>query len=263
MTAESGSRLPIDRWFEGRVALVTGGTRGIGRALVRRMHQGGCKVLINHPGLAETEQEGAALLAELEQIRTGSGVLLPADLREETQVAEMFQRIQTDHGGIDYLLNNAGILRDRTLAKMTFQEWNEVIQVNLTGTFLCCRYAVELMRPGGAIVSLSSYSAQAGLFGQTNYAASKAGLIGLTRSLSREMAGRRIRVNAIAPGFVETAMTAGIPEQQYREMAAAIPLQRAGKPDEIADAAAFLCSEMASYITGQTLGVNGGIYFGG
>ena len=161
-------------------------------------------------------------------------------------------------GGLDLLVNNAGILRDRTIAKMTGEEWQSVLDVNLTGVFHGCKYGLEIMRDGGAIVNIGSLSAEAGFTGQANYAAAKAGVQALTRVLSREAAKRAIRVNAVAPGLIDTAMAASIPESVRVKMESSMPLGRLGKPDEVARAVLFLCSELASYVTGHTLCVNGG-----
>ena len=155
-------------------------------------------------------------------------------------------------------MNNAGILRDRTIAKMSLQEWREVIDVNLSGVFHCCKWGLEILRDGGAIVSMGSLSAEAGFHGQSNYAAAKAGVQGMTRALSRECARRSIRVNAVAPGLIDTSMAATIPEHVRAEMQKAIPWRRFGQAQEVADAVLFLCSPLAGYITGHTLRVDGG-----
>lgn len=161
-------------------------------------------------------------------------------------------------GGLDFLINNAAILRDRSIAKMSPDEWQSVIDVNLSGVFYGCKYGLEIMRDGGAIVSLGSIAALQGFYGQANYASAKAGVMAMMRVLAREAARRNIRANAIAPGVIETAMAQAIPENVRAEMLKNVPLARFGKPQEIADAALFLCSPLASYISGQTLEVNGG-----
>ncbi|MFM7130603.1 MAG: SDR family oxidoreductase, partial [bacterium] len=161
-------------------------------------------------------------------------------------------------GSLDILVNNAGILRDKTVKKMQMNEWQEVIDTNLTGVFQMCKAAAEIMNEGGRIVNLASISAMVGFFGQSNYVAAKAGVIGLTKVLSRELARQKINVNAVAPGVVLTEMGKSIPESSRIEMLRQIPMGRFGEPGEIADCILFLCSDLASYITGQTLHVNGG-----
>ncbi len=166
--------------------------------------------------------------------------------------------IRARFGGIHCLVNNAGILRDRTVSKMSLEDWNAVIDVNLTGVFHCCKYGLEIMHEGGAVVSLGSIAGILGTFGQANYASAKSGVQALMRVISREAARRGIRANTIAPGVIETGMTATIPPPILSEMLKNVPLGRLGKPEEVAAAALFLCSPLASYITGQTLEVNGG-----
>jgi 3-oxoacyl-[acyl-carrier protein] reductase len=161
-------------------------------------------------------------------------------------------------GGIDFLVNNAAIIRDRTIAKMSLDEWNAVVDVNLSGVFHCCKFGLEIMRDGGAIVSMGSIAAIQGFYGQANYAAAKAGVQAMMRVLSREGARRGIRANAIAPGVIETAMAATIPETVRAEMLKQIPLARLGAPQDVANVVLFLCSPLAGYVTGQTLEVNGG-----
>ena len=170
----------------------------------------------------------------------------------------MMESLRARRGGIDFLVNNAAIIRDRTIAKMSLEDWGAVVGVNLSGVFHCCKYGLEIMRDGGAIVSLGSIAALQGFYGQANYAAAKAGVQAMMRVLSRECARRGIRVNAIAPGVVETAMAATIPEEVRAEMLKNVPLRRFGNPAEIANVALFLCSPLASYVTGQTIEVNGG-----
>jgi 3-oxoacyl-[acyl-carrier protein] reductase len=170
----------------------------------------------------------------------------------------MMQTLQRVWGGLDILVNNAGILRDRTIAKMSLEEWRAVLDVNLTGVFHSCKFGLQVMRDGGCLVNIGSLSAEAGFVGQANYAAAKAGVQALTRVLSRECAKRSIRVNAVAPGLIATAMAASIPETTLAKMEAAMPLGRLGRPEEVAHAVLFLCSPLASYITGETLDVNGG-----
>jgi 3-oxoacyl-[acyl-carrier protein] reductase len=243
-----------------KVALITGASQGIGAEIARTLHRAGANVLLNHPdaGNGATRRDGEALAAELNALRRDSAAALAADVSHAAAVQDMMQQGQTEWGGIDFLINNAAILRDRTIAKMTLEEWQSVIDVNLSGVFYCCKYGLEIMRDGGAIVSMGSIAALMGFYGQTNYAAAKAGVCAMTRVLSREGARRSIRANAIAPGVIETSMSATIPQAVREEMLKNVPLGRFGEPREIADVVLFLCSPLASYITGQTIEVNGG-----
>lgn len=244
--------------FSGKVALVTGASQGIGAALARRFHAAGASVILNHPDLGSTRADAERLAEELNHLRADSVEVAAADVASATAVQSMMHDAQARWGGMDFLINNAGILRDRTLAKMTLEDWQSVVDVNLTGVFHCCKFGLEIMRDGGAIVSLGSISAFHGTFGQANYVAAKAGVQALMRVVSREAARRGIRANAIAPGVVDTAMVATIPEPVRAEMLKQIPLGRLGTPAEVANVAIFLCSPLASYVTGQTIEVNGG-----
>jgi 3-oxoacyl-[acyl-carrier protein] reductase len=244
----------------GTTALVTGASQGIGAEIARRLHRAGARVVLNHPDSADgkTAADAAGLAGELLALRPGSALVRAADVSDPGAVAAMFGAIRAETGGLDYLVNNAGILRDRTAARMTLEEWRAVIDVNLSGVFYCCKYGLEVLRDGGAIVNLGSLAAEAGFYGQSNYAAAKAGVQALTRVLSRECARRGIRVNAVAPGLIETPMAAAIPDAARARMQQAIPLGRIGRAEEVAQVVLFLCSDLASYVTGHTLAVNGG-----
>jgi 3-oxoacyl-[acyl-carrier protein] reductase len=244
----------------GLTALVTGASQGIGAETARVLHRAGASVILNHPDTADgkTRTDALALAIELLALRADSARVAAADVRDPAAVEAMMRSIAASCGGLDILVNNAGILRDRTVARMSRDEWQAVIDVNLNGVFTCCKYGLEIFRDGGAIVNLGSLAAEAGFHGQANYAAAKAGVQALTRVLSRECARRSIRVNAVAPGLIETPMAASIPAAVRSTLEKGIPLGRLGTPAEVAEAILYLCSPLARYITGHTLAVNGG-----
>lgn len=244
--------------LQGKVVLITGASQGIGAQMARTFHQAGATVVLNHPGLGSTGEDAQKIANELNALRAESAAVVTANVADAEAVQAMMAEVQRTFGGLDYLINNAAILRDRTIAKMSHEEWESVMDVNLTGVFHCCKYALEVMRENGAIVSMGSIAAIQGFYGQANYAAAKAGVQAMMRVLSREAARRNIRANAIAPGVVDTAMAATIPESVRAEMIKNVPLGRFGSTAEIANVALFLCSPLASYVTGQTLEVNGG-----
>jgi len=240
--------------LSGKTILITGASSGIGAQTARTFHAAGAEVFINHPGFGDTAKDAENLVTEL-----GRNVhSVAADVADADAVQWMMSDIAGKAGGIDFLINNAAVIRDRTIEKMSLDEWKQVIDVNLSGVFHCCKYGLEIMRDNGAIVSLGSISALQGFYGQANYAAAKAGVLSMTRVLSREAARRGIRANAIAPGVIDTAMAATIPDEVRAEMLKNIPLNRFGESREIAEVALFLCSPLASYVTGQTIEVNGG-----
>lgn len=243
--------------LSGRTALITGSSQGLGAATARRLSDAGAKVVINYfPDAAGTN---ARLGLEVAQsLGDSKAIALPADVRSLPQVEAMVDQAIARLGSLDIVVNNAAILRDRTIKKLSAEDWQAVIDTNLTGVFNVCKVAANRMNDGGRIVNLASIAAVVGFFGQANYASAKAGVIGLTRVLSRELARRQITVNAVAPGVVLTEMGQSIPEEVRLQMLTQIPLNRFGEPTDIANAILFLCSPMASYITGQTLHVNGG-----
>jgi 3-oxoacyl-[acyl-carrier protein] reductase len=242
--------------LSGKTALVTGGGQGLGAGTSAALARAGAAVAINYfsdpEGLNRKRAEETA--ARLD----GRTILVEADVRDPHAVARMFDETLARFGRLDILVNNAAIIRDRTIKKMSQEEWDSVIATNLTGTFQTCREAAAKLADGGRIVNLASVSGVVGFFGQANYAASKAGVIGLTKVVSKELAKRRITVNAVAPGVVLTEMGKTIPEEVRAEMLKAIPFGRFGEPEEVANAVLFLCSDLAAYITGQVLHVNGG-----
>lgn len=242
----------------GKVALITGASQGIGAQIARTFHAPGATVLLNHPNVGSTAADAERIAAELNAARAGSALALAANVADAAAVEAMMREAKARFGGIDFLINNAAIIRDRTLAKMSLDEWHAVIGVNLSGVFHCCKFGLDAMRDGGAIVSLGSIAALQGFYGQANYAAAKAGVQAMMRVVSREGARRGIRANAIAPGVIDTTMAATIPEKVRAEMLKNIPLGRLGTPEEVANVALFLCSPLASYVSGQTLEVNGG-----
>jgi len=239
-----------------KTAIITGSSQGIGWGAAQALHTAGANVVINYfddpEGLNRNRaEEAVSSLGE-------RAIMAAADVRNPEQLSAMVDLACQTFGGFDYLVNNAGILRDRSFRKMSQQEWQDVIDTNLTGVFNSCKAAVEALNEGGAIVNISSLSAVTGFFGQANYASAKAGVMTLTKVLSKELARRQIRVNAIAPGVVDTEMGQSIPEENRKQMMSQIPLGRFAEPREIADVVLFLCSDLASYITGQTIHVNGG-----
>lgn len=250
--------MSIEIDLAGKVALITGASQGIGAEMARTFHRAGATVAINHPDVGTTRADAGKLAAELEQIRPQSALVVAADVASAESVQAMMQELKRHCGGVDFLVNNAAILRDRSVAKMSLDEWNAVIDVNLSGVFHCCKFGLEVMRDGGAIVSMGSIADLVGFYGQANYAAAKAGVQAMMRVVSRESARRGIRANTIAPGVIETSMAATIPENVRAEMLKNVPLARFGTTADVANVALFLCSPLAAYVTGQIIEVNGG-----
>jgi 3-oxoacyl-[acyl-carrier protein] reductase len=243
--------------LEGRVALVTGSSRGIGEAIALRLAQEGAKVAVNY----HTGEEAAARVVEAIAASGGDAVSIGADVSREDQVNTLVKRVLEHWQKLDILVNNAGITRDRLLLRMSSQDWDEVLNVNLRGAYMCTRAALPHMvrRRHGRIVNVSSVVGLSGNPGQANYAASKAGLIGLTKAVAREVASRNITVNAVAPGYIVTDMVQNLPEEVQKSVLEHIPLARFGAPEDVASAVAFLCSDGAGYITGQVIGIDGGL----
>lgn len=242
----------------GKVALVTGAGQGLGKATATKFHQAGATVIINY--YPDPEGKGHAQAQAFADELGSRALALGADVSRFEQVEQMIQQIIHHTGRLDIVVNNAGILRDRTMAKLTIEDWDAVIATNLSGVFHVCKAAAAVLNQGGRVVNLGSIAGAMGFFGQSNYAAAKSGVAGLGRVLSRELAKRQITVNTVAPGVVLTDMGKSIPQQARDEMLKQIPLARFGQPEDIANAILFLCSDLASYITGQTLHVSGGWY---
>lgn len=238
-----------------RVALVTGASRGLGRAVAQSLAAAGCHVLINY---RQRQQDAEEALASI-QSKGGSGELSAFDVANASACEQAIERLLQVHQRIDILINNAGIRHDALLVFMKPEQWGNVIATNLTSFYNLSRPVVKQMALNrwGRIVSIASTAGQTGVEGQVNYSAAKAGVIGASKSLAREVAKRGVTVNVLAPGFIETEMTNELPREQ---VLAQIPAGRFGQPEEVAAAAAFLCSDSAAYITGAVLNINGGIY---
>jgi len=246
--------------LSGSAALVTGSSQGMGAEIASLLHRAGARVVINHPDLGEgeTRADAEALRDKLVASRKDSAIVQAADVRDPAAVQAMMQTIRQEWGGLDILVNNAGILRQRSIAKMTWEEWSDVIDVDLSGVFCCCKYGLEVLRDGGSIVCVGSLAARVGFHGQSSYAAAKAGVEALVRVLGRECARRGIRVNAVAPGFINTSMIADASAEARDHFKESLALGRLGEPAEVAAAVLFLCSPLASYVTRHVLAVDGG-----
>ncbi len=244
--------------LKGRVAVVTGGSRGIGRAIALRLAESGADVALllsgNQAAADETEQQVRELGVR--------AMAVQCDVSDAQQAAAAIKQVRAELGPIDILVNNAGITRDGISLRMKPDDFRRVIDVNLTGAFLMAQAAMSdfVRRRSGRIINISSASGLMGNAGQANYSAAKAGMIGLTKTLARELAGRGVTVNAVAPGFVKTEMTAAMNEAALSEGLKSVPMGRMAEPEEIAEAVAFLASDRAAYITGTVLSVNGGLY---
>ncbi len=242
--------------LSGKTAIVTGASQGLGAVTATMLHQAGANVVINY--FDDPAGDNRSKAQSLVDTLGSRAVVLPADVRSSADCDAMVQATIAQFGQLDIVVNNAGILRDKTAKNLTDADWQAVIDTNLTGVFNVSRAAARTMADGGRIISISSVSAMVGFVGQSNYAAAKAGVVGLTKVLSRELSRRSITVNAVAPGVVLTDMGKSIPETHRIEMLKLIPLGRFGETHEVAGAILFLASDLASYITGQTIHVNGG-----
>lgn len=243
--------------LEGRTALVTGASRGIGRAIALRLAAEGADVAVNFAGSAAKAEEVKNAIIEMGR----KAIAIQADVKDASSVAGMVEEVKKTFGRIDILVNNAGVTRDGLLMRMKDEDWENVIDTNLRGVFQCTKAVSKIMMKQryGRIVNMASVVGLVGNAGQANYAASKAGVIGFSKSVARELASRGITVNMVAPGCIDTDMTAVLPDKVREAMLADIPLARVGKPEDVASAVAFLVSDEAAYITGQVINVDGGM----
>jgi 3-oxoacyl-[acyl-carrier protein] reductase len=248
---------PLD--FTGKVVLVTGSSRGIGAEMIKAFGQRGAQCAVNYLPDAQGQNKAEAMKVADALV---DPLVIDCDVTQPQQVEAMMKQIQEQRGGLDILVNNSGIINDRTIKKLSLDDFENVIRVNLIGTFNATQKAAAILHSSGRVINMSSVSGQLGLFGQANYSSSKAGIIALTKVSAREFARQNITVNAIAPGFIDVGMSKGMPEEVGQNFIKQIPLGRLGEAHEIVDAALFLASPMASYITGHVLNVNGGFYMG-
>ena len=247
-----------DKIFSGKTAIVTGGTRGIGKAIVLALAHGGANVAFN---FSKSSDEAEALKSEVERLGV-QALAEQCDVANTEAAAEFVGKVKDAFGTVDFLINNAGITRDQLILRMKEDDWDSVIDTNLKGAWNFSKAAIRPMmrnENGGSILNISSISGVVGMLGQSNYSASKAGMIGLTKSLAKEVASRKITVNALALGLIETEMAAGMNAEYREKILASIPLGRLGKVDEVAQIACFLLSPAAAYITGQVIQADGGV----
>jgi 3-oxoacyl-[acyl-carrier protein] reductase len=247
--------------LEGKVALVTGASSGIGRIIALKMAAEGAKVAVNYIDIANIKADAEAVVKEITD-KGGVAAAFAADVSKEDSVEAMIKEIEDKLGTVDILVNNAGITQDGLIMRMKVEQWERVLDINLKGAFICTKAALKGMmkKRYGKIVNIASVVGFSGNAGQANYSASKAGLVGLTKTSAQELASRGIRVNAVAPGFIRTAMTDGLPKDVVDAMLAKISLGELGEADDVANAVMFLASSASDYITGQTIHVNGGMY---
>ncbi|AVK83138.1 beta-ketoacyl-ACP reductase [Lysinibacillus sp. B2A1] len=245
------------RKLEGKVAVVTGASRGIGRAIALKLADEGAKVVVNYSGSQAKAEEVVTMIQE----NGGEAIAVQASVSQTEEVTALMDKAVKTFGSLDILVNNAGITRDNLLMRMKEDEWDDVLATNLKGVFLCTKAVTRQMmkQRAGRIINISSIVGVAGNAGQANYVAAKAGVIGLTKTTAKELASRNILVNAIAPGFIETEMTDQLSEELKQGMLTQIPLAKLGQPEDIAKAVAFLASDDANYMTGQTLHIDGGM----
>lgn len=243
--------------LKGKTALITGASRGIGKAIAVEFAKNGANVIINY---YNDRNEAEAVVDKIKKYGIDS-MAVKADVSNFDEVTQMASAIQKKFGNVDILVNNAGIVKDRTLKNMTLDEWHVVINTNLNGVFYVTKAILPLMNDGGRIISISSIIGQYGNFGQCNYAAAKAGIIGFTKSLAKELGKKKITVNAVAPGFVKTSITKNIPFFRKKIINYMTPLKEEAEPEDIANVVAFLASDKARYITGTVINIDGGLAF--
>lgn len=243
--------------LDGKVTLVTGAAQGIGKSIALALAKQGATVVISDVNLEKAESVAGEIRSSGKK-----SLAVACNVGSADEVNALFDRAVQEYGQIDVVVNNAGITRDGLLMRLKDEEWDQVININLKGVFLCCRAAVKLMakKRSGRIINIASIVGAMGNAGQINYSASKAGVIGMTKTIAKEYAGRNITCNAVAPGFIDTAMTQALPEDVKNLMLSQIPLNRFGSADDVANAVVFLASDEGAYITGQVLHVNGGMY---
>lgn len=243
--------------LKGKTAIVTGGARGIGRAIALKLAEAGANIVINYTSSSKAAEE---TVEEVQKLGV-SALAVKADVSKNDEIENLVKQVLNQFGSIDILVNNAGIARDNLLIRMSEQDFQDVIDINLKGAFICTKHVSKVMikQRAGKIINIASVVGVMGNAGQSNYAASKAGLIGFTKSVAKELAKRGINVNAVAPGYIETDMTASLPEKVREDFMINIPLSRPGKAQDVANAVLFLSSEYSEYITGQVINIDGGM----
>ena len=246
----------MDTKLKGKTALITGASRGIGKAIALALAKEGCNIIIND--IEPAMEEAKKTVEEIKELGVNSEAFA-ADVSKYEDVEKMVNALKEKFPKIDILINNAGITKDRTLKKMTKEEWYDVINVNLNSIYNVTHLVLPLIPEGGRIISLSSIAGLGGNFGQTNYSATKAGIVGFTKSLSKELGKHKITVNAIAPGFIKSKMTEKIPVMMLEQIMELIPMKEMGLPEDVADLAVFLASDQSRYITGQVIRLDGGL----